>query len=79
MITTICAIAILSVLYFSLRSYEHNFITCGPSAKKSPEPSTLEQDPFPLPPEPKRRAHSPQPGNSKKEVVFTVYPTQSME
>ena len=77
--TSICAIAILSVLYFSLRSYLHNFITCRSSANKSPEPGTPELDPSPLPPEPKRRAYSPQPGNPKKEVLFTVYPTQSME
>ena len=74
--TTVCAIAIFCVLYFSFRSHVHNFIPCGSSANKSPEPSTLEQVPSPLPPEPKRRAYSPQPGNSKKEVVFTVYPTQ---
>jgi len=50
--------AILSVLYFSSRSYVRNIVTFYSSANKSLEPSTSEHDPFSLPPEPRWRAYS---------------------
>jgi len=39
---TACAVAIRSVLYFSLRSYLRNIVTCYSPANKSLEPSTSE-------------------------------------
>jgi len=67
--TTICEIATLNVLYFSLRSYIRNIVTCYLSANKSLEPSTSERDPSPLPPEPRRRAYSPQQEDFKKKEI----------
>jgi hypothetical protein len=60
---TACAVAILSVLYFSLRSYLRNTVTCYSSANKSLEPGTSEQDTSPLPSEPRQRAYSSQQEN----------------
>jgi len=75
--STACAITMLSVLYFSLRSYLRNLVTCYSSPNKSLEPGTSEQDPSPLPPEPRQRAYSsPRQEDLQKEVVLTTYSTQ---
>jgi len=75
--TSICAITILGILYLSLRTYVCNLIArCFPPSTVL-EPSTSEQDPSPLPPEPRRRAYTPNNDESQRDVAFTSYTLQS--
>jgi hypothetical protein len=74
---TVYIVTILVVLCTSLRSKLRNMAACCFPKHTSPEPSTSEQDPSPLPPEPKQRAYSPQADNSRNDVAFTTYSVQA--
>ena len=74
--TPISAVAILGVIYLSLRSPLRNLATRCLSPKTAHEPSTTEQNPSHLPPEPRRREHTLTNDNLQKDVAFTSYSIQ---
>ena len=57
--TTVCALAILGILCFSLRSYVLNFIPCRHPTNTTIEPSTVTSNPSLEIPEPSQRTHFP--------------------
>ena len=57
--TSICVVDILEILYLSLHFSLRDMATCCFSSITVPEPSTTEQNPSSLPPEPRRRAYTP--------------------
>ena len=69
-VTSVCAVAILGVIYVSLRSPLRNLATRCSSPNTVHEPSTTAQNPSPLPPEPRRREYTPTNDNSQKDVAF---------
>ena len=73
---SVCAVAILGVIYLSLRSPLRNLATRCLLPNMVHEPSTTAQNPSLLPPEPKRRQSSPTNDNSQKDVAFTSYSMQ---
>ena len=55
--TTVCVIAILGVLCFSLRSVIHRHIFCRHSTNTTVEPSTFTPNSLTLTPEPSQRTY----------------------
>jgi len=72
--TTVCALAILGILFFSLCSYVLNFIPCLHSTNTTIEPSTVTSNPSPELPEPSKRTHFPRNDEPQKDVPFTASP-----
>jgi len=77
--TTICALAILGILCFILRSYVLNFIPCRHSTNTTIEPSTVTSNPSPVIPEPSQRTHFPRNDEPQQDVTFTAYPLKPAE
>ena len=57
--TNVCALAILGILYFSLRSYVLNCIPCRHCLNTTIEPGTVTSNPSPVIPEPSQITHFP--------------------
>jgi hypothetical protein len=64
--TSVCAVAVLGILYLSLHTYLCNMAARCFSSSAVPEPSTSEQDPSSLPPEPRRREYTPNNDDSQR-------------
>ena len=77
--TTVCALAILGILCFSLRSYVHYFLHCCHSTNTTVEPSTVTLNPSPEIPEPSQRTHFPRSDEPSQDVTFTGYPLKQAE
>jgi len=77
--TTVCTLAILETLYFSLRSHVHNFIPCCHSTNTTIEPSTVTSNPSLVIPEPSQRTQFPRNDELQRDVTFTAYPLKQAE
>jgi len=77
--TTVCILAILEILCFSLRSYVLNFIPCRHSTNTTIEPSTVTSKPSPEIPEPSQRTHFPRNDEPQQDVNFTASPLKPAE
>jgi hypothetical protein len=75
--TSVCAVAVLGILYLSLRTYLRNLATRSFSSGTIPEPSTSEQNPPSLTPEPRRREHTPNNDDSQRDIAFASYSLKS--
>ena len=71
--TTVCALVILGILCFSLRSYVLNFIPYPHSTNTTIEPCTVTSNPSPELPEPSQRTRFPRNDEPQQDVTFTVY------
>jgi len=69
--TTVCALAILGILCFSLLSHVHNFVPCCHSTNTTIETSTVTSNPSPEIPEPSQRTHFPRSDEPPQDVTFT--------
>lgn len=77
--TTVCALAILGVLCFSLRSYTHNYIVCHHCTNSTIVPGIVTSNPSTVIPEPSQRTHFPRSDERQREVIFTSYALKQAE
>ena len=77
--TTVCALAILGVLYLSLHSYVQHFIPCCRSTNTNVEPNIVTSSPLPVNPEPSQRTQFPRNEETQRDVTFTAYPLSQAE
>jgi hypothetical protein len=70
--TSICAVAVMIILYLSLRSTLRKKLANCFAKRSNPGSSTTEQSPY-QPPQPKPRACISDSENIQKEVAFTSY------
>jgi hypothetical protein len=73
---TFCAISVLIILLFSLRSYVHNLILCHYSMNTSSQQNVISQSSPPLDPSHKQEARKPKDSNLQKNVTFASYSLQ---
>ena len=71
--TIVCALAILGILYLSLRSYVQHSITSCHSTNTTVEPNTVMLNPLPVTPEPSQKTQFPR-KDENRDVTFTAYP-----
>ena len=76
---TVCTLAVLGNLYFSLRSHVHNFVPCCHSINTTIEPSTVTSNLSPVIPEPSQRTQFPRNDEPQRDVTFTAYPLKQAE
>jgi len=72
--TLVCALAILGILYLSLRSYVQHSIPSCHSTNTTVELNTVTLNPLLVTPEPSQRTQFTRKDENQRDVTFTAYP-----